>query len=89
MPLAEGIGEFSLKATSVKPVDLGGGQTRIEITFAGDVTGEVPGQHFGTLTVTAGPALDRPQPLDLYRRHADDLGQPGSHIRPRTGRPYR
>ena len=62
MPLAEGIGEFSLKATSVKPVDLGGGQTRIEITFAGDVTGEVPGQHFGTLTVTAGPALDRPNP---------------------------
>ena len=46
MPLAESIGEFQLKVTSVKPIDLGGGQTRIEITFAGEVTGQVPGQHF-------------------------------------------
>jgi hypothetical protein len=61
MPLAESIVEFQLKATSVKPIDLGGGQTRLEITFAGEVSGAVPGQHFGTLTVTAG-AVDRPNP---------------------------
>jgi hypothetical protein len=59
MPLAESLGEFSFKATSVKPTDLGGGQTKIEITFAGEVAGQVPGQHFGTLTVTAG-AIDLP-----------------------------
>jgi hypothetical protein len=50
MPLAESLGEFTLKATSVKPIDLGGGQVRLEITYAGEVTGQVPGQHFGTLT---------------------------------------
>jgi len=53
--------EFQLKATSIKPTDLGGGQTRIEITYAGEVTGNVPGQHFGTLTVTVS-ALDQPNP---------------------------
>jgi len=62
MPLAESLGEFSYKATSVKPTDLGGGLTRIEITFAGEVTGELPGQHFGTLTVTAGPTVNLPNP---------------------------
>jgi hypothetical protein len=62
MPLAESLGEFTLKATSVKPIDLGGGQTRIEVTFAGEVSGQVPGQYFGTLTVIAGPEVDRPNP---------------------------
>jgi hypothetical protein len=62
MPLAESLGEFTLKATSVKPIDLGGGQTRIEITFAGEVSGQLPGQHFGTLTVTAGTDASRPNP---------------------------
>jgi hypothetical protein len=61
MPLAESLGEFAYKATSVKPTDLGGGQTRIEITYAGEVTGQVPGQHFGTLTVTVS-AEGRPAP---------------------------
>jgi hypothetical protein len=40
MPLAEKILDFQLKATSVKPVDIGGGQTRVEITYAPDVTGD-------------------------------------------------
>jgi hypothetical protein len=62
MPLADSLGEIQLNVTSVKPIDLGGGQTRIEITFAGQLTGDVPGQHFGTLTVTAGAATDRPNP---------------------------
>jgi hypothetical protein len=61
MPLAESMGEFQLKATSVKPIDIGGGQTRVEFTLAGEVTGDVPGQHFGTLIVTAG-AIGRPNP---------------------------
>jgi hypothetical protein len=62
MPLAESIVEFQLKATSVKPSDMGGGQTRLEVTFAGEVAGAVPGQHFGTLTVTAGSAGPGPNP---------------------------
>jgi hypothetical protein len=61
MPLGESVREFELKATSVKPTDLGGGQTRIEITYAGKVTGDPSGQHFGTLTVTVG-AIDQPNP---------------------------
>jgi len=61
MPLGEGIAEFQLKMTSVKPIDLGGGQTRLEITYAGEVTGDVPGQHFGTMTATVGaPGLPFP-----------------------------
>ena len=61
MPLGETIRQFELKATSVKPIDLGGGQTQIEITYTGDVTGNPSGQHFGTLTVTIG-ATDLPSP---------------------------
>jgi hypothetical protein len=61
MPLADIIGQATLKATSVKPTDLGGGQVHLEVTYAGEVTGEVPGQHFGTLTVTIN-AIDRPNP---------------------------
>jgi hypothetical protein len=63
MPLAESLGEFTFKATSVKPTDLGGGQTKIEITFGGEVSGPVPGQHFGTLTVIAGADVSRPNPF--------------------------
>jgi len=61
MPLAESIVEYQLKATSIKPIDLGGGQARVETTLAGEVTGDVPGQHFGTLSVTAG-IIGRPNP---------------------------
>jgi hypothetical protein len=62
MPLGETILEFQLKSTSVKPIDLGGGQTRVEITYAGQVTGDVPGQHYGTLTFIAAGPIDRPVP---------------------------
>jgi hypothetical protein len=61
MPLAESIVEYQLKTTSIKPIDLGGGQIRIETTLAGEVTGDVPGQNFGTLTVTVN-AIGRPNP---------------------------
>jgi len=62
MPLAETILDFQLRGTSVKPIDLGGGQTRVEITYEGQVTGDVPGQHFGTLTFIASGPPDRPVP---------------------------
>jgi hypothetical protein len=61
MPLAESLGEFSYKATNVRASDLGGGRTQVEICYAGEVTGDVPGQHFGTLTVTIN-AIDQPNP---------------------------
>jgi hypothetical protein len=62
MPLGEKLLDFQLKATSIKPIDLGGGQTRVEVTYAGEVTGDVPGQHFGTLTFIASGPVDRPVP---------------------------
>ena len=39
---------------SVKQLDLGGGQMRIEVDYAGEVTGEGSGSHYGTLSLTAG-----------------------------------
>jgi hypothetical protein len=77
VPLAETIVEFQLKATSVKPSDLGGGQTKLEITYAGEVTGAVPGQHLGTLTVTIG-ALDRP---NIWTWFGGTLTNSGSVVR--------
>jgi len=77
MPLAEAILEFQLKTTSVKPIDLGGGQTQLEITYTGEVTGDTPGQQFGTLTVTIS-AIDQPNP---WTWHGGTLTNSGSVVR--------
>jgi hypothetical protein len=52
MPFGNSLGEFVFKMTSVRQTDLGGGQVRVEADFAGEVTGEAPGNHYGTLTAT-------------------------------------
>jgi len=49
MPFGDSLGEFVLKATSVRTVPLGGELVRIEVDFVGDVKGQVTGRHFGTL----------------------------------------
>jgi hypothetical protein len=63
MPFGNTLGEFSLKAMSVKQIDLGGGQRRTEIDYKGEVTGEGSGSHYGTLSLVSGEANpDLPMP---------------------------
>jgi hypothetical protein len=62
MPLGNVLGEFTLKYMSVRQTDIGGGQTRLEIDVTGEGTGQLPGQNFGTLTITMGGDANRPNP---------------------------
>lgn len=62
MAFGKVLGEFVLKATSVRQIDLGGDRRRIEIDFAGEATGEIPGQNVGTLAVEAAADATRPSP---------------------------
>jgi hypothetical protein len=62
MPLGDVLGEFTLKVMSVRHTDLGGGQVRLEVDLAGEGTGQLPGQHVGTLTATVASNPDRPAP---------------------------
>ena len=63
MPLGNGLGEFVLKATSVRHSDLGGGQTRIEVDFNGESKGQLTGLALGTLTVTVSAStMHTPNP---------------------------
>ena len=54
MPFGNSLGEFVLKVLSVRQSDLGGNQRRIEGDYGGEVTGQAPGNHYGTLTVVGG-----------------------------------
>jgi hypothetical protein len=62
MPFGNSLGEFSFKAMSVKQIDVGGGQLRIEIDYKGEVSGEGAGSHYGTLSLVATNDPDRPMP---------------------------
>jgi hypothetical protein len=62
MPLGNVLGEFTVKAMSVRHSDMGGGQVRVEIDLAGEGTGQLPGQHVGTLTLIVGSDPNRPNP---------------------------
>ena len=62
MALGKVLGEFVLKAMSVRQTNIGGDRRRLEVDFAGESSGEIPGQNIGTLAVetTGDPA--RPSP---------------------------
>lgn len=62
MPLGNVLGEFTLKVMSVRHSEMGGGQVRIEVDLAGEGTGQILGQHIGTLAVVVGGAPSRPAP---------------------------
>jgi hypothetical protein len=64
MPFGNSLGEFSLKAMSVKHIELGGRQLRIEIDYKGEVTGEMAGSHYGTLSLVLTDDPDRPMPCN-------------------------
>jgi hypothetical protein len=77
MPLGDSLGEFSLKAMSVKQIDLGGGQLRIEIDYKGEITGEGGGSHYGTLSLVGAGDPDRPMPWSYV---GSTLGTTGAAI---------
>jgi hypothetical protein len=62
MPLGNVLGEFVLKAMSVRHTEIGGGQVRIDIDLAGEGTGQVAGQNIGTLAVVVGSSSTLPAP---------------------------
>jgi hypothetical protein len=62
MALGKVLGEFVLKAMSVRQSDTGGDRRRIEVDFAGEGSGEIPGQHIGTLAVDTSGDPSRPSP---------------------------
>lgn len=60
MALGKVIGEYVLKAMSVRQSSIGGDRRRLEIDLAGESTGEVPGQNIGTLAVETTGDVKRP-----------------------------
>jgi hypothetical protein len=91
MPFGNNLGEFAFKMTSVRQTDLGAGQLRIEADFAGEVSGEAPGNHYGTLTATVGSEdPNRPNPWtyvgSTLTTSGAIVGITGSGIAQRTGK---
>jgi len=62
MSLGNNIAEFVLKMTSVRQTDLGGGQRRLEVDYAGEVSGPVAGNHYGTLAAVFNENDDPARP---------------------------
>lgn len=90
MPFGNSLGEYLFKVMSVRQSDLGGGQRRIEIDYGGEVTGEAPGSHYGTLTlVVATDDPTRPNPWTYtgttLAASGAVVGVSGSGIGQRTG----
>ena|SRR5215469_670406 len=48
---------------AVRLTDLGGGQTRVESDYAGEASGEVAGNHYGTFTVIINENDDPARPI--------------------------
>src|SRR5712692_5459466 len=53
MPFGNVLGEVTLKVMSVRHTDIGGGQVRLEVDLVGEGTGQLPGQHVGSLPTVA------------------------------------
>jgi hypothetical protein len=89
MPFGNTLGEFSLKAMSVKQIDLGRGQLRIEIDYKGEVAGEGGGSHYGTLSLVGTDDPDRPMPWSYVgttlATTGTAIGVTGSGMAQRTG----
>ncbi len=89
MPFGNTLGEFSFKAMSVKQIDSGGGQLRIEIDYKGEVSGEGGGSHYGTLSLIAAADPNQPMPWSYVGTTLPSTGAAiavtGSGMAQRTG----
>jgi hypothetical protein len=81
-----------MKLMAVRQSDLGGGQVRFELDYAGEVTGEAGGNHYGTYTMIANENDDlaRPMPYTyigtILLTSGGILGVTGSGMAVRTGK---
>lgn len=60
MALGKVLGEYALKGMSVRQTNIGGDRRHLEIDLAGEGSGEIPGQHVGTLAVETSGDPSRP-----------------------------
>jgi hypothetical protein len=89
MPQGQVLGEFTLKAMSVRQSEIGGGHRRIEVDLGGESSGEVPGQNVGTLVIEASTDPTRANPFTytgvLLAKSGAVVQISGSGIGVRTG----
>ena len=92
MPFGKSMGAGQMKLMSVRQTDLGGGLGRLEADYVGEITGEVAGNHYVTLTMTVNENDDpaRPMPftsIGTTLLHSGAiLGVTGSGFAVRTGK---
>ena len=65
MPFGNVMGEAVMKQSSGRQSDLGGGQKQVEIDYAGEATGEMRGNTYGTFTLVIDENDDPPGPFPL------------------------
>jgi hypothetical protein len=81
-----------MKLMSVRQSDLGGGQARVEADYAGEITGEAAGNHYGTYTFVANENDDPARPIPFtytgttLLTSGGILGVTGSGFGARTGK---
>jgi hypothetical protein len=63
MPFGNVTGEAMMKQVGGRQSDLGGGQKRVEIDYAGEATGQTPGNTAGTLTLVLNENDDPARPI--------------------------
>jgi hypothetical protein len=63
MPFGNSVGEAVMKQLSGRQSDLGGGQKRVEIDYAGEATGEMRGNTYGTFTLVIDENDDPARPI--------------------------
>jgi hypothetical protein len=92
MPFGNSMGSGQMKQMSVRQTDLGGGQVRVEADYAGEVTGQAAGNHYGTYTVIINENDDPSRPIPYTYVGATllpsgaTLGTTGSGFVVRTGK---
>ena len=92
MPFGKSMGPSQGKLMAVRQSDLGGGQIRFELDYAGETTGEAAGNLYGTYAMIANENDDpaRPMPYTytgtILLTSGGILGVSGSGMAVRTGK---
>ena len=93
MALGKVLGEYVLKAMSVRQSSIGGDRRRLEVDFAGEGSGELPGQNIGTLVVETTGDISRPNTWTytgvLLAKSGAVVQVSGSGIAIRTGEAHK
>ncbi len=63
MPFGNSVGEAVMKQITGRQSELAGGQKRVEIDYAGEAAGQIPGNTYGTLTLVIDEHDDPASPI--------------------------